>query len=79
MDDANVTNAFATTPVNITFKDLEFEKPVLIDLMTGKVYEISKNMFLQNGGGSTFENLPLYDSPMLIAEMEGVKFNPASP
>jgi hypothetical protein len=62
-----VTNSFDTTPVTITFENMDFKNPVWVDLMTGNIYEIPKSKWSKSGGKYTF-NIPLYDSPVIIAE-----------
>jgi hypothetical protein len=52
------TDSNAKTPVDITFPTVRFETPVYADLLTGKVYALP----------SSFPQIPLYDSPVLIAE-----------
>jgi hypothetical protein len=53
--------------VNLELKNCRFEKPVRIDLLSGKVYEIDK--YEQTGGSTLFYDLPLNDYPMIIAEL----------
>ena len=36
--------------------------------MTGNVHELPLDLWVAHGGNVTFEQLPLYDSPVLIAE-----------
>lgn len=43
-----------------------FNEPVLLDLLTGQVYAIAK--FESNNANTRFENLPLADYPLLVAE-----------
>jgi len=52
------TDSNAKTLVDITFPALRFQNPVYADLVTGKVYALP----------SSFKQIPLYDSPVLIAE-----------
>lgn len=67
LDGQNVTNSFSTTPVSITVENMNFKKPVWVDLMTGSIYEIPKSQWRKSGNSCTF-NIPLYDSPVLIGE-----------
>ena len=67
LDGQNVTNSFETKPVNITLENLNFKHPVWVDLMTGAIYEIPKSDWSNSGVSYKF-NIPLYDSPVLIAE-----------
>lgn len=73
--DKNVpTNSFKTTIKKITIKNCYFSEPVWVDLMTGKVWKISKSQWSRNGNGCTF-NIPVYDSPILIAEKSVLNTN----
>jgi len=68
IDSTNATNSFQTTPVTISFENVHLKNPVWVDLMTGKIYELPKNSWIKKGNNYTFTGLPLYDSPVLIAE-----------
>jgi hypothetical protein len=57
--------------VNLTFQGVKFREPVYADLLTGCVYALP----LQ-GEGFSFKDLPLYDSPILIAEKRALPLNP---
>lgn len=67
LDGQNVTNSFKTTPVSLTVENINFKTPVWVDLMTGRIYEIPKSQYSKSKNSYTF-NIPLYDSPVLIAE-----------
>ncbi len=69
LDGQNVTNSFKTTPVSIAIEHINFKKPVWVDLMTGAIYEIQKTQWSKNGNWYSLE-IPVYDSPVLIAEKE---------
>ena len=56
----------AFAKINLTLNDIYFENPVLINLLNGNIFEIENSS--QNENISTFGNLPLSDSPFLIAE-----------
>jgi hypothetical protein len=72
LDSANVTNSFATTPINITIENAHFKKPVYVDLMTGNIYDIPKKNWNRNGNTYHFSSLPVYDAPVLITEKASV-------
>lgn len=74
--DATVTEDNATTPVDITLAQGKFQKPVLVDLRTGLVYEIPAGQWTRSAGGATFRGLPVYDSPLLVAESAALRFVP---
>ena len=60
----------ATTPLDITLARGEFTEPVYADLRTGAVYSIPKANWSHAGGGVVLRQIPIYDSPILIAEKE---------
>lgn len=67
LDGEEVTNSFETISVDITVENGHFNNPVWVDLMTGKIYELTDKDWKRTGESYTF-NIPLYDSPVLIAE-----------
>jgi len=46
----------------------QFKNPVLVDLITGKVFEIPKKQYQQSGDEWTFSEIPVPDYPVLIAD-----------
>lgn len=54
--------------VNFQFKQGYFEDPVYVDLRTGEVYEIPENDWSREGTEYSFNNIPVYDSPVIIAD-----------
>ena len=54
--------------VNITIKGIKFQDPVYIEMITGKVYEIDKSTLKINGKNTILTELPVWDSPVMIAE-----------
>ncbi|MCX7007261.1 MAG: hypothetical protein NTY53_08430, partial [Kiritimatiellaeota bacterium] len=69
-------DAFVTRPAQVAVKDLALVEPVLVDLVSGRVYEIPADRIQRAGGVTTFKDLPLYDAPVLIAETAALKFQP---
>jgi hypothetical protein len=67
-DEQIPNNSFITTPSEITVEDGNFKKPVWVDLLTGNVFEIPKKDWSKSGNTYTFSQIPVYDSPILIAE-----------
>ena len=59
--------------IDLELKDCEFEKPVRIDLLTGKVFQIET--FENSNGNIVFHHIPLSDYPFLIAELEEIDMN----
>jgi len=66
--DDRPTDYNATTPINFEMKNVTFKNPVWIDLRTGNVFEIPNNCFESKNGNTHFKNLPVYDSPIVVAE-----------
>ncbi|MCX7010779.1 MAG: hypothetical protein NTY53_26650 [Kiritimatiellaeota bacterium] len=62
------TDSNAATPVDLTLSGMKFTAPVLVDLLTGNGYEIPRDRWTNAGDKVTFNQLPLFDSPILIAE-----------
>jgi hypothetical protein len=58
----------ATTPVDFRFKQGDFQEPVYADLRTGVVYRIPKENWSREGDEFVVRGIPVYDSPILIAE-----------
>ena len=57
-----------TTPVDLTFHGVRFTEPVYVDLLSGKVYATPVEGWSAQGDAATFRQIPLYDSPILIAD-----------
>jgi hypothetical protein len=54
--------------VTLTIAGARFERPVWVDLASGRVHEIDKSLWTHEARTSTFHRLPVYDSPILVAE-----------
>jgi hypothetical protein len=59
--------------VDITIDNLKFGDPVYVDMITGKIYEIPVYNRKVVGDGTKFTDLPLWDSPVMIAERSHIK------
>ena len=68
LDGATPTNTFTTTPIDVTVEGGNFDVPVWVDLLTGHVYELPKSSWSKAGTTYTFKMVPVYDSPVLIAD-----------
>lgn len=62
------TNDNGKTAVDLGFRGASFAQPCYVDLRTGRVYEIPRDRWSTAGGMVTFKQVPLYDSPVLIAD-----------
>lgn len=61
-------DAFVTRPAQVTVKDLAFQEPVWVDLVTGRVYAWPADRMVKAGAFTLFKDVPFYDAPVLIAE-----------
>jgi hypothetical protein len=61
--DGKPSDSNARTLVDLTFSGARFDEPVYVDLLTGEVRALPRTK-----PGSRFSQIPLYDSPILIAE-----------
>jgi hypothetical protein len=77
-NDAPPAEANGVSPADVTLKEGRFTEPVLIDVRTSTVYALPRDRWSQGAGGTTFRALPLYDSPVLIAERSAVRINSGS-
>ncbi len=66
--DAPPDDSLGVTRIELTLRAGQFKNPVLVDLRTGQVYAVPAGSWEQTAAGTVFRNLPVYDSPFLIAE-----------
>jgi hypothetical protein len=59
--------------IDLELANCQFERPVRIDLLTGKVYQLDDPV--NKNGKSFFHDLPLTDYPFLIAELDKIELN----
>ncbi|WP_423128745.1 hypothetical protein [Gaoshiqia sp. Z1-71] len=57
---------------NITIEGVNFDDPVYVEMISGKVYEIGKTDRENKGKDVVLKNLPVWDSVMMIAERSQV-------
>ncbi len=67
-NDAPPAEANGVDLVDVTLPKGRFTEPVLVDLRTSLVYTIPKERWSQNEKGAIFKALPVYDSPLVLAE-----------
>lgn len=75
MDENIPTDSNQTRPQTFSFSNGNFENPVLVDIITGGVYEIPANQWSKNGNIYTFKGIPVYDAPILIADKTLINFH----
>ncbi|MBI5770339.1 MAG: hypothetical protein HZA93_21365 [Verrucomicrobia bacterium] len=71
-NDAAPVDSNEVTTVDLTLSAGRFSEPVLVDLRTSTVYALPQANWSRTGG-VTLRNLPLYDSPLLIADRAALR------
>ena len=66
------SNSFGKRPVTIEWKGAPLENPVWVDLFSGSVRAFPKERQLVHSCGVTFVDVPVYDSPCILAERDAV-------
>ena len=61
-------DVFVTRPAQVEVQGLVIKKPVWVDLVSGRIYEIPADRITNAGQSTIFKDIPLYDAPVLIAE-----------
>ncbi len=62
--------------VTVTISDGRFKQPVWVDMLSGKVHKIPDSAWRSQGRQVTFQNVPVYDHVVLIAEQSAISFVP---
>lgn len=68
IDSAVPGNGNGKTSIDLNFPAGNFKEPVYVDMRTGAVHEIPTANWQKNGTSYSFRGIPVYDSPVLIAE-----------
>ena len=63
-----------TRTFTFEYRGRKLDRPVWVDLLTGGVYEFPEENQIEHSCGITFVNVPVYDSPCLLAEGSALKF-----
>ncbi|GAB3180598.1 GH39 family glycosyl hydrolase [Telluribacter humicola] len=66
--EARPADEYGPKPTTITVENARFTSPVLVDLISGKVFEVPRAQWKRSGSGYVFTNVPVPDYPVLIAE-----------
>jgi hypothetical protein len=74
-NDAPPADANGVSLADVTLRAGKFTEPVLVDVRTSTVYALPKTVWTQDDKGAVFRALPIYDSPMLIAEKSALTLN----
>jgi len=68
MDGSIPAEDFPVIHSHFSFTGLPFSDPVVIDLMTGKVYELSDHAWSVNGMDTRFDRIPVCDAPVVLTD-----------
>ena len=55
-------------PADLTIKGAAFKAPVYVEMITGKVFELAAGSWTSEGGNTRLVQVPLWDSPVMLAE-----------
>lgn len=61
-------NSMDKQKVNFSFTNANFHDPVVVDIITGEVFEIPAENWKKEGPKYAFRDIPVYDGPILIAD-----------
>src|SRR5690606_12050702 len=67
-------NPLEAAPAHSMVKDLEFQDPVLVDLLTGDISDARQYLSTQSEG-SQCKGVHLTDYPLIIAERNTIDYN----
>jgi hypothetical protein len=62
--------------VALTIQGVTFRDPVYVEMISGKVYELDSSAWTAEGKTTRFTELPVWDSPMMIAERSKTTLKP---
>ncbi len=83
--DERPDSSLERTPASVSIKGVNFDKPVYVDMLSGKVYDLPMARIYGAGGNKSdaamesedtlnISGLPLWDSPVLIINRDAVNF-----
>jgi hypothetical protein len=78
MADAIPGDALDKKSYQVTLANARFDQPVVVDVLSGAVYEIPSGQWSRRGAMVVFKNIPLYDGPVLIADRALIEMEPAA-
>jgi hypothetical protein len=73
------SDELAWDKVDVTIKGAAFRDPVYVEMITGKVFELGRSAWKNDGGNTTLTQLPMWDSPMMLAERAQVDLQKDAP
>lgn len=62
------SDSFETVPARLTVQQCTIKDPVWVDMVSGRIYEIPADRMVRDGNTVVFTDIPVYDSPVLVAE-----------
>lgn len=65
--------------VDLTVKGAVFQDPVYVEMVTGKVFELGKGSWSSANGNTRLTQVPMWDSPMMLAERAQVPLQSGAP
>jgi len=66
------SDALEWDPVDLTIQGATFRDPVYVEMISGKAYELDRSGWKRDGKAVKFTRLPVWDSPVMIAERSAV-------
>ena len=66
-------NSLQKSQIRLAVNNVNFQKPVMIDLLNGKVFSINNKYWEVTGNSNIAINIPVYDSPVIITEESEVR------
>lgn len=76
MDETIPKNDNPVKLLDFTFSSGDFDHPVYVDIITGKVYDIPAGQWSKKGEQYIFTKIPIYDAPILIADKSLIQLLP---
>lgn len=73
-DDQIPSDQLSWDNIELQIQDLEIKDPVLVDIITGRVYDVNKQTYRNVGGDLKLRNFPIWDSPMLLIERDSLSW-----
>ena len=67
------SDELAWDKVDLTIKGVMFKDPVFVEMITGKVFGLAPSSWKSVDGNTAFTQLPVWDSPMMLAERAQVE------
>jgi len=59
--------------VDLTVNGAAFQDPVYVEMISGKVYQLDKQSWTARGTNTELKGLPVWDSPVMLAERAQVE------